>query len=104
MVELEACCRLHAVDFNVLKVPIGSCARAIRKCSCLYFLLGRFVDSFMIRKASMMAVLSRKCKTYFHHFYWAVPQNISSEIDQIGPLPEKRRDNGRHSVDGELKH
>ena len=28
MVELEACCRLPAVDFGVLKVPIGSCARA----------------------------------------------------------------------------
>ena len=47
----------------------------------------------------MMAVLRGIVKHISTIFYWAVPQNISREIDLICPLPEKTIGNGRHSVD-----
>ena len=67
------CCRLTVADRGVLNIPIKSSASATRKSSCLYFFLVKRTDSFIMRKASMMAVLIRKNNTYFHHFLLGRP-------------------------------
>ena len=84
------CCRLTAADSGVLNIPIKTCASTTRKSSCLYFFFGKRTDPFIMRKASMMAVLIKKDNTYFHHFLLRRPTKyIKQNWTKMSTPPKK---------------
>ena len=85
------CCRLTGADRGVLNIPIKSCASATRKSSCLYFFFWKLTDSFIMRKASMMAVLIRKNNTYFHHFLLGRPTKYFEQNWSKMSTPRKKK-------------